>query len=350
MPWSIAAPIAGTGVLTVDATRSILTVPAGSTTRFTQLFAAGDLIEAAGVIGEVGTILGKHGVNIASFEVVHSVEGNRGVAVVLVDFMKAHRSWGWMRLVAGPSAYKTVPGLQSAKVMGSGHGGGFTLRPSATHQGLLCRFDAADAAMDFLHGEQVQAYRARARECWGGLLAISSARGQWDQQSWGLSDAPSQQLSPQWQQRLNTRGAAASAVALGKDSASAEMASVAQAAASAPLGVLTRASIQPSKTTAFWRHAPATQASLDAAPGCLLAMGLGEAPLVRQCTFSLWQDEKAMLGYAQEGAHQMASSAAWRQKFFSESLFVRMRVLRMAGLWQGQDFGNSLGWREVAHG
>ena len=100
------------------------------------------------------------------------------LAVVLVDFMKAHRGWGWMRLVAGASAYKAVPGLQSAKVMGSGHEGGFTLRPSATHQGLLCRFDAADAAMDFLHGEQVQAYRARARECWGGLLAISSARGQ----------------------------------------------------------------------------------------------------------------------------------------------------------------------------
>ena len=253
------------------------------------------------------------------------------LAVVLVDFMKAHRGWGWMRLVAGPSAYKAVPGLQSAKVMGSGHEGGFTLRPSATHQGLLCRFDAADAAMDFLHGEQVQAYRARARECWGGLLAISSARGQWDQQPWGLSDAPSQQLSPQWQQRLQAGEAEDPALA------------------PAPVGVLTRASIQPSKTTAFWRHAPATQASLDAAPGCLLAMGLGEAPLLRQCTFSLWQDEPSMLRYAHEGAHQQASMAAYKHRFFSESLFVRLRVLRMAGQWKAQAFGNSLGWGEVAH-
>ena len=253
------------------------------------------------------------------------------LAVVLVDFMKAHRGWGWMRLVAGASAYKAVPGLQSAKVMGSGHEGGFTLRPSATHQGLLCRFDAADAAMDFLHGEQVQAYRARARECWGGLLAISSARGQWDQQSWGLSDAPSQQLSPQWQQGVSAGP------------------SEGQAAAAPPVGVLTRASIQPSKTTAFWRHAPATQASLDAAPGCLLAMGLGEAPLLRQCTFSLWQDEPSMLQYAREGAHQQASMAAYKHRFFSESLFVRLRVLRMAGQWKTQAFGNSLGWGEVAH-
>ena len=278
------------------------------------------------------------------------------LAVLLVDFMKAHRGWGWMRLVAGASAYKTVPGLQSAKVMGSGHEGGFTLRPSATHQGLLCRFDGADAAMDFLHGEQVHAYRERARECWGGLLAITSARGHWDQQAWGVSDAHSQQLSTQWQTRLQSQaqaepelqprpGAQAGPAAAPKAANAASAAS----ASAAPGGVLTRASIQPSKTTAFWRHAPATQASLDAAPGCLLAMGLGEAPLLRQCTFSLWQDEPSMLHYAREGAHQQASAAAYKHRFFSESLFVRLRVMHMAGRWKAQEFGNSLGWGEVVH-
>ena len=248
------------------------------------------------------------------------------VVALLVDFMKPHRGWGWMRLVAGPSAYSEVAGLLGAKVMGSGHGGGFTLRPSATHQGLLCRFDRADAALDFLHGEQVQAYRERARECWGGLMAVTSSRGKWDEQPWGLSDAASADLSPDWQLRLPP------------------------VPEPSTLAVLTRASIHPAKATAFWRHAPATQASLDAANGCLLAMGLGEAPLVRQCTFSLWQDETSMLDYAREGAHQLASTAAYQRRFFSESMFVRMRVLRMAGRWKDHDFGNSLGWREVAHG
>lgn len=248
------------------------------------------------------------------------------VVVLLVDMAKPYRSWGWMRLVAGPSAYSAVPGLLGAKVMGSGHGGGFTLRPSATHQGLVCRFENANAAMDFLHGEQVQAFRERARECWAGLMAVTSARGQWDQQPWGLSTEQNTALTGRWSQGLP------------------------ETEHDLPMAVLTRASIQPAKATAFWRHAPAAQASLDAAQGCLLAMGLGEAPLVRQCTLSLWQDEPSMVAYAQEGAHQQASSAAWRQKFFSESLFVRMRVLRMAGLWKERHFGNSLGWTEVAHG
>ena len=247
------------------------------------------------------------------------------VVVLLVDLMKPHRRWGWMRLVAGPSAYSGVPGLLGAKVMGSGHGGGFTLRPSATHQGLLCRFENADTALDFLQGPQVQAFRERSGDCWAGLLAVTSSRGHWDQQAWGLSDARS----------LATTGERTGLLP--------------SAPQDLPLAVLTRASIQPAKATAFWRHAPAAQASLDAADGCQLAMGLGEAPFVRQCTFSLWQNEASMLAYAREGAHQIASSAAWQHKFFSESMFLRMRVLRMAGHWKGHDFGNSLGWPEVAH-
>jgi spheroidene monooxygenase len=67
-------------------------------------------------------------------------------------------------------------------------------------------------------------------------------------------------------------------------------------------------------------------------------MGLGEAPLVRQCTFSLWQDTASMLQYAHQGAHQQASAAAYKHQFFSESLFVRMQVQHMAGVWKGLPF------------
>jgi prephenate dehydrogenase len=42
-----------------------------------------------GAAAEVFTLAAELGVNIASFEVVHSVEGNRGVAVILVDAMAA---------------------------------------------------------------------------------------------------------------------------------------------------------------------------------------------------------------------------------------------------------------------
>ena len=231
------------------------------------------------------------------------------VVVVLVDFLRQHRSWGWLRMVAGGAPDNPVPGLTTVKVMGSGHGGGFSLRPSPSHQGLICTFTHLDLALQFLDSPAVQAYRSRARECWTGVMAVQSARGHWDKQAWQTS----------------------SAQALGQHKGSDD-------SQSAPFAVLTRASIVPSKAMAFWRYAPAAQADLSLAPGCLLAMGLGEAPLVRQCTFSLWRDTGAMVQYAQQGAHQVASAAAYKHQFFSESLFVRMQVLQMAGVWQGQRF------------
>lgn len=243
------------------------------------------------------------------------------VVVILLDFLRRHQAWGWMRLVAGPSSFKDVPGLLFAKVMGSGHGGGFGLRPSATHQGLICRFSRLDLALEFLRGQQASALREHARESWSGVLAVTSSRGSWDQQPWPLTDAST-----------------------GVDG------HIDAALPPRPLAILTRASIVPSKAMAFWRYAPAAQADLKKAPGCLLAMGLGEVPLVRQCTFSLWRDAQAMRDYATQGAHQVAAAAAHRHGFFSESLFVHMHVLQMAGRWQGQDFGNELGLnQETAH-
>jgi spheroidene monooxygenase len=235
------------------------------------------------------------------------------VVVVLADFLRLHQGWGWLRLVAGANPYKEVPGLTMVKVMGSGHAGGFSLRPSATHQGLICTFSHLDLALKFLESPAVQAYRSRARECWTGLMSVQSARGHWDKQAWQTS-------TPQ---------------ALG-DSGQAAL----QSAASnpGPFAVLTRASIVPTKAMAFWRYAPAAQADLDQSPGCLLAMGLGEAPLVRQCTFSVWQDTASMLNYAHQGAHQVASAAAYKHQFFSESLFVRMQVLQMSGVWKAQPY------------
>jgi len=42
-------------------------------------------VDRPGAAAEIFTLAAELGVNIASFEVVHSVEGNKGVAVVLVD-------------------------------------------------------------------------------------------------------------------------------------------------------------------------------------------------------------------------------------------------------------------------
>jgi spheroidene monooxygenase len=239
------------------------------------------------------------------------------VVVVLMDFASQHRAWGWLRLAQGSAAFRGNPGLQFVKIMGSGHGGGFGLRPSSTHQGLVLVFDDERCARAFTSGPTLQAFIERAREHWMGTLAVTSVRGQWDQQSWGVTPA----------ERLSDVPAAPAAA----DPAPPRL----------PVAALTRGSIRPAKALSFWRYAPPAQADLDKAAGCQLAMGLGEAPLVRQCTFSVWDDTDSMVAYAHKGAHRQAIAAAAKHDFFSESMFARMRVLSMSGNWRGRQYGEA---------
>ena len=106
-----------------------------------------------------------------------------------------------------------------------------------------------------------------------------------------------------------------------------------------PVAALTRASIRPSKALQFWRHSPLSEAALAAAPGCRLAVGLGEAPVLRQATFSVWDDQAAMDAYARSGAHLDAIRSAQAGQWFSESMFVRFALLHLHGRWQGRDHG-----------
>jgi spheroidene monooxygenase len=223
------------------------------------------------------------------------------VLLLLAEMAPGARLWGWSRIVRGPGALRGERGLRFAKVLGSGQRGGFGLRPSLSRQGLLLVFDGEAAADAFVRqSPTLAAYRAHAAELCLVKLRASSCRGSWDGQVIGLS---------------------------------------AESLPGAPVGSLTRASIRPHKALRFWRRSPPAEAALERADGCLLAMGLGEAPLLRQATFSLWRDQAAMDAYARSGAHQQAIAAALRERWFSESMFVRFVPLQISGRCKGRDHG-----------
>lgn len=224
--------------------------------------------------------------------------------LVLADMAATARLWAWGRLVLGARPFGGVPGLRFVKVMGSGEGGGFGLKPSGTHRGLFLGFDDEASARDFIaHSTQLAAWRAHARECLVTLLRATSSKGSWSGAALAVT---------------------ATAPGLHDD---------------APIAAITRASIRPRHARAFWHLSPPAEASLAAADGCLLAAGLGEAPFLRQCTFSLWRNTAAMDAYARSGAHQQAIRAACGGGYFSESMFVRFVPLLMHGTWQGRHHG-----------
>lgn len=211
--------------------------------------------------------------------------------------------WGWSRVVRGPAALARSRGLRFAKVLGSGHEGGFGLRPSGTRHGLFATFDDEAAADAFLDPDTplMQAYRRHADERFSVKLRAFSCKG-----SWSGTAVPVAVVAPDADQ---------------------------------PLAALTRASIRPSAAARFWRLAPPAQAGLAGAEGCVLAAGLGEAPLLRQCTFSLWDSVRHMDAYARSGAHLAAIRASVDARFFSESMFVRFVPSAAHGAWLGRRYG-----------
>ncbi len=221
--------------------------------------------------------------------------------VMLADLQPASRSWGWSRLVLGNKPLRQVAGLGFSKVLGSGAGGGFGLAPSGTHQGLFLAFDEERQARQFIAQSPVlEAYRSRSRELCIALLRATSSKGSWDGSAMAVSaDAP----------------------------------------VDGPIAALTRASIRPQHALSFWRLSPPAEVDLHAAQGCQLAAGLGEAPLLRQATFSLWTDTAAMTAYARSGAHQQAIHRAYSGGYFSETMFVRFVPLMVQGVWQGRRHG-----------
>jgi spheroidene monooxygenase len=218
--------------------------------------------------------------------------------MLLVQMAPEARLWGSMRLVVGRFAMWRVPGLRFFKILGSGHEGGFGLRPSADRLGLFTVFADAASADAFLAASPVlQSWRSHSRECAWLKLVPYSSRGAW---------------------------------------AGRPLAANAQPPGPGPIAVLTRASIRPWRAAAFWRRAPAAERSLHEAAGCLLATGLGEAPVLRQATFSVWQDTESLHAYAQQGAHLEAVRAAYGEGYFSESMFTRFSLLSMGGTWKGR--------------
>ena len=103
-----------------------------------------------------------------------------------------------------------------------------------------------------------------------------------------------------------------------------------------PIASLTRASIRPFKATQFWAKAKPAEEAIKEASGSILTAGLGEAPYLRQATFTIWDNLKSIDEYAQSGAHLSAIKAAYGENYFSESMFTRFKVDSASGVWQGK--------------
>lgn len=95
---------------------------------------------------------------------------------------------------------------------------------------------------------------------------------------------------------------------------------------------ITRARIKWRWNFRFWAAVPPVVKELSQSPGLISSLGIGEAPLGLQGTFSLWKSPLALREFAYKGqAHKEVIDATKRNHWYAEEMFGRFALLKSDG-------------------
>jgi len=213
-------------------------------------------------------------------------------------FTQMGRMTGWP--LANPLV--GIPGLRFGRLLGSGGGNGFAIRPNLGVYAWLGHWDNREAADAFFATHPwFQKVKHRTRERATFYLLPTMTHGEWGGEKPFTPQADAYDPS-------------------------------------GPVAVITRATIRTRKLPDFWRYVPQTSASIYDHPARLLSVGVGEYPIFMQATFSLWTSGKAMQDFAYRSQHHKEVVKLTRERnWYKEEMFTRFQVLEMTGEWEELD-------------
>ena len=108
--------------------------------------------------------------------------------------------------------------------------------------------------------------------------------------------------------------------------------------AGGPVAIVTRADVRPSAWRTFGRAGRAVDDELHRADGLIDVVGIGEAPIGRLATFSLWESLAAARQFAYSMPDHVAVVRRTRAEgWYSEELFARFEPFGSTGQWNGRD-------------
>ncbi len=216
--------------------------------------------------------------------------------VTVIYFWKIKQSkiaFALLRMALDRGALRRAKGVKFAKMLGSGKGETFTPRDAdATRWGALVVIDSAQlSALD--SSRTINRWRKNSVEEVRYLVDPISSHGLWAKKN---------------------------------------PFDYAKSAGEGEVVAITRARIKWSQNFRFWKAVPPVTSSLHSSPGLIRTIGIGEAPIGLQGTFSHWRSGADLRNFAYKGAaHQEAIAATERHAWYAEELFARFSVREIRG-------------------
>jgi hypothetical protein len=107
-------------------------------------------------------------------------------------------------------------------------------------------------------------------------------------------------------------------------------------AGAGPMAVLTRADVRVRHWWTFARAGKPVSDELQRAAGLVRVVGIGEAPVGRQATFSLWRSEADLRQFAYGmPRHAEVVRRTRSEQWYGEELFARLHPTGASGTWDG---------------
>ena len=104
------------------------------------------------------------------------------------------------------------------------------------------------------------------------------------------------------------------------------------------IAILTRATIRPGRLKNFWKNVDAVAVQMAVAKGFVASLGIGEVPWIKQATFSVWESKQDMKNFAyQLHVHKEVIQKTRSEKWYSEDMFTRFKILGATGTIRGKD-------------
>jgi len=104
------------------------------------------------------------------------------------------------------------------------------------------------------------------------------------------------------------------------------------------IAVLTRATIRLKRLRNFWRHVDGVASQMYNSSGFIMSLGIAEIPLIKQATFSVWENKEAMKTFAYKmQQHTEVIHKTREEHWYSEEMFIRFKPIASFGSLNGND-------------